>query len=301
MNIKKVVVACFKKDMYLLRPCIASINYWYPDAEIYLLKDYKQGDFDTSEIEKYFNAKVFDTKMKYFGWPWSKLAILLKEEKDEFLFLDSDIVVLGKVLDKLNSIDADIIVTGRVESDKYSQGVSSHYFEVKEVEKNDPEYKYPGFVFNGGQIAMTSGLLKKKDFEPVISFEPEITNTQPDLFKHGDQGALNYLLAKADQNNKIKLKHADFWIWPASPKASDIDLDSIKRKEGIPYVLHWAGIKPVDYRRFKRYDIMSFYENEYYKHVPMGSIKKATRKYRMMIISQIKILSYKLRGLEYVK
>ena len=69
----KIAIACFRKDLNLLRPCVASIRYWYPEVEIFLIKDYKKGDFSTKEIERAFDVKVFPTKRKVFGWPWSKL------------------------------------------------------------------------------------------------------------------------------------------------------------------------------------------------------------------------------------
>src|SRR5438132_7369325 len=102
MPINKVVIACFKKDVFLLKACIASVRYWYPDVEIYLIKDYIQGDFSTKEMEVAFDVKIFPAQRKFFGWPWSKLAVILHEKKDKYLFLDSDVVFLGKVLDKLN-------------------------------------------------------------------------------------------------------------------------------------------------------------------------------------------------------
>ena len=126
MKVEKIAIACFKKDMHLLRPCVASIRYWYPDVEIFLIKDYKKGNFSTREIEKIFNVKVFPTKRKIFGWPWSKLEIILHEKREKYLFLDSDVVFLGKVLDKLNEYEEDFIVTGIETSDKSSHNINTH-------------------------------------------------------------------------------------------------------------------------------------------------------------------------------
>jgi len=179
MQVNKVVIACFKKDLFLLRPCVASIRYWYPDIEIYLLKDYIKGDFSTKEFEKYWDVKIFPATRRTFGWPWSKLAVALHENKEKFLFLDSDIVLAGKVLDELNKYDDDFIVTGIKDEDKQSHNVNAHYIDMKEMGKFDPSYSYPGFAFNGGQIVMTSDLLKEKDFSTVIDLGNSITNKYP--------------------------------------------------------------------------------------------------------------------------
>lgn len=299
MKINKIAIACFKKDLYLLKPCVASIRYWYPDVEIYLIKDYIQGAFSTTEIEEAFDVKIFPAQRKFFGWPWSKLAVILHEQKDKYLFLDSDVVFLGKVLDRLNEYEDDFIVTGMEEKDKFNHTVNAHYIDMKKMETFDPSYQYPGYGFNGGQIVMTSGLLKEKDCSTVISFEPNITNKHPDIFKHGDQGALNYIFAKAHQTGKIKAKYADFWIWPGLKAAEEIDLESIKNKVGIPYVLHWAGIKPVDFRKYPRYDILRFYEDFYYSKIKAGKINRWWSYVKRLAIVKLKIAKYKLLKMEY--
>ena len=299
MKVNKIAIACFKKDLYLLRPCIASIRFWYPDVEIYLIKDYIQGEFSTKEMEQAFNVKTFPAQRKFFGWPWSKLAVILHEEKDKYLFLDSDVVLLGRVLDKLNEYEDEFIVTGVRESDKTNHNINAHYIDMNKMETFDPAYKFPGFGFNGGQIVMTSGILKEKDFSSVVEFEPNIINKHPDIFKHGDQGPLNYIFAKTFQQGKITLRYEDFWIWPGIPAAESIDLNSIKNKVGIPFVLHWAGIKPVDFRKYIRYDILKFYEDYYYSHVKNGKLKQFLSHIKHLTIVKLKILKYKLKGMKY--
>lgn len=298
MKANKVAIACFKKDLFLLRPCVASIRYWYPDVEIYLIKDYIQGRFSTSEIESAFNVKIFPASRKNFGWPWSKLAVILHEKKDKYLFLDSDVVLLGKVLHRLNEFDDDFIVTGGQE-DVSSFNVNTHYIDMKKIKSFDPSYRFPGFTFNGGHIIMTSGMLKEDDFESVIDFGPSIINKRPDIFKHGDQGPLNYGFVKAAQKEKIKLRYEDFWIWAGTPEAQKLELESIKNKIGTPYVLHWAGLKPVDVRNYKRYDILKFYEGFYYSKVPGGKAKKLWRRFRLFSITRLKILKYKVFRMKY--
>lgn len=301
MPTNKIVIACFKKDLFLLRPCVASIRYWYPDVEIYLIKDYIEGKFSTSEIEKNFNVKIFKTQRRTFGWPWSKLAVIFHEQKERFFFLDSDIVLLGKVLDKLNEYNDDFIVTGIKDPDKQSHNINAHYIDMNRMEIFDPSYQFPGFGFNGGQIVMTGGMLKESDFSPVIDLDPRIENKYPEIFKHGDQGILNYVFAKAHQQGKIKLLYADFWIWPGIPEAQDISLESIRNKKGIPYVLHWAGLKPVDFRRYLRYDILKFYTDIYYSKIPFGALKKMWRHMVHLSIVKLKILKYNLLRQKYNK
>jgi lipopolysaccharide biosynthesis glycosyltransferase len=300
-KIDNIVIACFKKDLFLLRPCVASIRYWYPEIEIFLLKDEIQGDFSLDEFIDNFSCKIFPTKLKTFGWPWSKLSVLLEEKEDRYLFLDSDTVFLGPVLDLLQTFPEEFIVTGAVISDPQDPNFIFNYIDVNKIATIDENYTFPGFGFNGGHIVMKSGILKKADFTPIINFEPKIKSIYPEIFKHGDQGCLNYIFNKAVQEKRITLKYVDFWIWPSLPFANKIDLEKIKNKTGYNYIMHWAGIKPVDFRKYIRYDILSFYNRKYYDQVPFGNIKRLVHYCKQLAIVKAKIFKYRLFKMNYAK
>ncbi|HUC79667.1 MAG TPA: glycosyltransferase [Flavisolibacter sp.] len=301
MKIDKIAIACFKKDMNLLKPCVASIRYWYPNVEIFLIKDYSQGDFSTEEMEKAFGVKDFPTDRRQFGWGWGKFALLLAKQKERYLFLDSDVVFLGPVLDELAKYPEDFVVTGMQEKDKFNGTINGHYIDMKKIETFDPSYQYPGYGFNTGQIILTSGIVNKEDCASVVEFEPKFRSRHPEIFKHADQGVLNYVLVKAAQKGKANIRYADFWIWPGLPEANAIDLEGIRRKKGIPYILHWAGVKPVDFRRFPRYDILRFYEDFYYAKVPNGKWKQRWKYYTRLAIVKAKVLKYTLLRRQYNK
>jgi lipopolysaccharide biosynthesis glycosyltransferase len=279
---------------------VASIRYWYPDVTIELLKDSIQGEFSTREIEESWNVGLFHTTRANFGWPWSKLEVLLAKKRERVLFLDSDTVFLGYVLDALAHHDEDFIVTGIRDPDHNSANVNSHYIDIKMMRDFDPEYRYPGFAFNGGQIVMTSGMLSEKDVERVIDIGTPIRNRFPEMLKHGDQGALNYAFVKAAADRKISMAYADFWIWPGLPETDRIELASIAQKKGYPFVLHWAGIKPVDHRRYARADILKFFTDYYYTRVRGALVRRNLRAVAMRTIATLKIMKYRALGWDYV-
>ena len=297
----KIVVACFKKDIHLARICVASVRYWYPEIDIYLLKDLNQGDFSTREIELNFNCKIFKTKRKKFGWPWSKLEVIFHEEKAQWFFIDSDIVFVGRVLENFSEINhGTFCVTGEKVPFELDPEIEANYLNIDEVKSRiNKDYSYPGFVFNGGQILISSGILKEKDFCDVISFNPKIENMFPDIFKHGDQGILNYKFASFHKEKRINLIYLDFWAWPNTPLAKSFKLSDIKNKESRPYLIHWAGIKPVKFSKTPHLEILSFYENEYYKRIRFKVWKRSIRKLKMKFIFCMKISKYKLLSLKY--
>jgi len=74
--------------------------------------------------------------------------------------------------------------------------------------------------------------------------------------------------------------------------AKEIELEKIKNTEGYPLILHWAGIKPVDFRKYLRYDILQFFESYYYDNIPMGGIKRMLSHYSRLLYAKIKIAKY---------
>ena len=110
MKIEGVVISCYRSDLRLTRICVASVRFWYPDVPIWLLKDRHYGDFDTGEIEKYWNAQVYPTRQKTQGWGFGKLEVMTELPKRQLLFLNSDIVFAGRAIDRLEEFDEDVIV-----------------------------------------------------------------------------------------------------------------------------------------------------------------------------------------------
>ncbi len=208
-------------------------------------------------------------------------------------------MLLGKVLDALNECDEDFIVTGIRDADKQSHNVNAHYINVSEVEAFDPSYDYPGFAFNTGQMVITGGILTEADLATVVDLGEPMTSKHPQIFKHGDQGVLNYALVKASIDGKIRLAYRDFWIWPGTPAAEQITIESIRGNTGIPCVLHWAGAKPVDFRNYIRADLIEFYTDYFYSRLPLGALKRRARFLRQLCIVKLKIAKYKLLRKNY--
>ena len=111
-TISSIVVCCFKKDLHLLRICLASIRFWHPEIPIYLLKDSSQGKFNTTEMEDAVNASCFPCEYLAGGWGLTKIESLFSDTKEKVLLLDSDTVLLGPILERLEQYDEDFIITG---------------------------------------------------------------------------------------------------------------------------------------------------------------------------------------------
>lgn len=77
--------------------------------------------------------------------------MILQTERTRFLFLDSDTVFLGRVLDELNEYDDDFIVTG-IRASQDSPNINVHYIDVKKVCEFDPEIDFQASVSTAARL-----------------------------------------------------------------------------------------------------------------------------------------------------
>ncbi len=92
------------------------------------------------------------------------------DEDKSFLFLDSDIIFIGKVLDKLKESASDFIVSS--EFYEWSDTVKRIFIDPDKILNYYPSYRFPGFFFNTGQILVNPSKIKLEDFCGV--FNPSI-------------------------------------------------------------------------------------------------------------------------------
>lgn len=284
-KIEKIIIACYKKDIWFTRICVASIRYWYPTIPIYLIKDFMLGHFDTSEIEQSYKVSVFDTKGKRFGWGFSKFEVLFSKSKERVLLIDSDIVFLGKVIDFLESFDEDFIVSPHIIANPKSELFRTRYFDINKLLNIDPNYIYPGFAFNTGQIVVTCGKISQSDFLNFVDWTEPPALKRKDIFSLANQGILNYILVKKCQLGKLSMGSHRFMYWAfynANPK---FEVSKIKNRQSYPCLMHWAGFsihvktKSPPLSKMPYSDILKFYNTFYYSEVKFGKFLKYLRSF----------------------
>ncbi len=273
MKIDKIYIATHKYDLRLTRICVASIRYWYPEIPIYLVKDYFNGDFSTEEVERVWQVKVFETPYRYFGWGMSKLEPVFSEQGSRFLILDSDTVFTGRVLERLEQCTEDFVVNLETQP---AQRLKEIYFDLAKLNEYDPQFHFPGTTFNTGQYVATGGMLKREDFEAVNWITSPPSLKYPQIFKNGDQGVLNYVLAKKAEAGQVSIGGIPFMKYGLE-EIRDFDLSKIAADSPYPFVIHWAGLKQPRIKAMIRSDILLFFEDYYYSRVPFGKVRNRYR------------------------
>lgn len=283
IKIDRIVIPCNKKDYELAKICIASIRYWYPTIPIYLLPDYSRGYLDISELNC-LRVELFKTDLRNFGGAFGHWEPFFSKEKYRALVIDADIVLVGKVLETLEKHNEDIVVGNYNIKNPNHLFIDTNYYNFERLSKFDPEFKYPGFVFNAGQFVTNSGLFCRDDFDFLIERKNNrIFKKYPDIFRLTDQGIFNYFIAKQEQQGKITVGKSNFYYWRRNKNVAGLSLNSIKQKKGYPFLIHWSGFKYPSVFFMERSDILRFYQKYYYKHIPYGFIKRVFRNLKMLL------------------
>ncbi|HET9502025.1 MAG TPA: hypothetical protein VFO93_00690 [Hymenobacter sp.] len=278
-----VVVSCYKNDFFLTRTCVASVKYFHPEAEVYLLKDYLAGSFDSSELEQAFQVKVIDLGKKEYGWGAAKVHFVLSEifRNERVFIIDSDTVFVGRFLRKLydKTKGIDFVVDPEFYTSPYDGNVPLHYYKFDELKKFDPDFVFPGFVFNTGHLIVTPGKVTPRDAYDLFDINTFPYYKRLDILYMPDQSLFNYLFIKMRDAGQLTLTPVPLMAWSEGSQAKAVELEEVKKGDKYDFLIHWAGARRISYLNvMTRSDILLFFEDYYYTKVPFGAIKKQARR-----------------------
>jgi hypothetical protein len=278
VKIEHVYVCGCARDLRFTQCCVASIRRWYPDIPITLLKDESDGPYSTRELEEAWDVGLFEGDRPVPGGPWAKLEPLFLPGRRRCLVLDSDIVFLGRVIERLEAVDADFVVES---VGGWASLIGVHYFDLEGLGELDPEFVFPGYTFNDGQLVATSGLLRRDDFEPFVRFGAVPELMHKDVFAGIDQGVVNYVLLKKAQLGELRVERQNFMLWGwtrlpfLGPQA--IRTGRLAHNSPYPYLVHWAGRKHKSFFLMRNRRLLWHFERYYYSHVSAGMRKRLWR------------------------
>jgi len=261
VKIERIYVAGCKRDLEFTKCCVASIRRWYPTIPISLIRDESQGLYDTAEVEKLWNVDLFETDRKLLGFGLGKLEPMFLPSRERCLIIDSDIVFLGRVLEVLEKYDEDFIVA---DTPNPPDEIPLHYFKLDNLAVFDPDFIFPGYTFNSGQIVVTAGVVTREDFEHLVKFDEPPVALYPDIFAAGEQGMLNYVFMKKVQQRKASLRRECFMWWAGWLDETTVKTRRLNHNSPYPYLVHWAGLKhDVSFDTIRNGHILRYFKCEY--------------------------------------
>ncbi|MFC4261277.1 hypothetical protein ACFOWM_00175 [Ferruginibacter yonginensis] len=292
----KIAITVNKTDVWFCKICVASIRYYYPDVPIYLIKDELNGAFSTQEIERYWQVSLIQFEAKNFGWAAAKIFFLTDErfKGEQFLVIDADIVFTGKLLDVLMPLanKADLVVSPEPTEDPTADWVKKTYFDMGVVNATFPQYQYPGYFFNTGQLVVTIGCMPKADISYFFDFDgyPHWKRLQD--FPLVDQSMLNVLVPIWEQSQQLVVDATTpFMLWSEAAVTQTLTLAGVKEGKSHPQLIHWAGaLRTPQLSLMTRSDILQFFESYYYSRIPFGSITSLLRKCPVVVKNGLRSL-----------
>ncbi|MEO6719112.1 MAG: hypothetical protein ABIN67_02060 [Ferruginibacter sp.] len=263
-----IVVFANRKDFFLTKICISSIRFYYPGVEIFLVKDKINGDFNTSALRKIFNVKLLNLGKKYYGWSSAKIHFLLQKHlpKKRYLCLDSDIIFIGRVLERIEKEKGEFVLNADMIEPPFSEENLHDYFDPEKVKVLYPDYEYPGFFFNAGQTVVTPGIideaLLEKCFDPYRY--PYFTNKM--IFPTVDQSVLNAVIPILMKKNNLQVGRVRFMRWSVQFFSNNENNNVDLFLDGLtPLMIHYCGdIRTQDLGKMKGDNILKFFRDYYY-------------------------------------
>ena len=278
----KIVITVNKNDVWFCRICVASVRFYYPDVPILLLKDELNGRFSTVEMERYWQVQLMTFPITKFGWSAAKMHLYTDPRfaGEKFLVLDADIIMVGKVLDQpfLLNNDNDVIVNAD-EEDVYAPWFKQVYYDINAIQKHDPTFEYPGYVFNCGQLFCKGNFLLRGQLAPYFNFAGAPSWKDTTTFPMVDQSVFNYLLPTLQKKGKLSIGKAHYMLWSELEAVKQIPIAHVIAGNLYPFVIHYAGaLRTPLLNRMTRADLLFFFEKLYYSKIPLGKCLKHSRK-----------------------
>jgi len=268
-----VYIAACAHDALFARICLASVRRFYPDVSIRLLPGGKLSRSLVCESRRYWGAEVADIPLGDYGWGFVKLEPLFGPQGERFLVLDSDTVITGPVIDMWKD-GSPFLVDDEKQSEADAQRLYYNWEQVRKIDRNACK---PQFVFNSGQWFGTAGVLTREDFEPWVEWTEPRRLRHPQFFMPGDQGILNYVLNQKVVFQGLRVELQKIMRWPGHGMEG-LDVGAVSQRRAPSLVVHWAGLKKARLRDMIGADLLLFFEEQYYRRLPVGSLRRFCRR-----------------------
>jgi len=162
---------------------------------------------------------------------------------DEFLYIDTDIVVFEKIIDSLNFLENHDFIC----CDYQYAGSITNVFTPKVIENNvfsQPELKD---IFNGGFWGSKKNLISESELYETFIECAAHTEYFDFSQKTSDQPIINYMILKRVPRrfNLVRKPNGGAGSWGGSPqfqRQGNILIDPYANNQPLQY-LHWAGIQ----------------------------------------------------------
>ena len=243
-KIEQVVLLTHRYDLANLIVCLASIQYWYPDVKVTVVKNRNQGDFQINFLTKHFNISIVDSPCAHYGKYYGSLEPYLTGRRQRFIVMDTDTALTGPIFDLLEQRSADFVVDREVQGELRLRQL---YWDPDRIAAFIPEYSAAWFTFNNAAICGTGDKITRADFGDFMTWVPgaEPAMKDPAVFPMADMTAINIVINRKAARKEVIVERLDLMIYPPFYEGSEADLlRGIADRTGSEVrIIHWADQK----------------------------------------------------------
>ena len=245
-----IVITCYRGDIHFTKGLLASIKYFCGDIPICLIVD---GSFKIKNLGKAYNiVKVLRKenvqneflKNNCFGTRFSNLVAFYENPFERFLYIDSDTVLWGNILENFNPKSADFIHGEPHEP--YTPFIIKHqYFDFDRIFNYTESFNWEGcHFFNSGIFSMKTGIFSIDEVKELR----QICKTDRTLMPRDVQGLLSICVYRNFLKKNITVLEAKLQtIMPMFEKEELTKMFVFVDEKPIinnNTIIHWAGQKP---------------------------------------------------------
>lgn len=245
-----IIITCYSGDFFLTKGLLASIKKFMPNTPICIIQD---GNFSLDEMIKTYNIKYIIRKNnikniflrdRCFGSRCSNLIAFFESPFEKFLYLDSDLVLWGNILEKIDIDSADFIHNEPHEP--YNPKIyKEQYFDYDKIFNFTEYFNWETcHFFNSGVFIARKGIFEWEEFIELI----EIWSKYRELLPTDPQSILNILVFRNKQKGKIKVLEEHLQTVAPVITKKTLETNFVIRTDPIVNkntILHWAGLKPL--------------------------------------------------------
>jgi hypothetical protein len=253
-----VITACWSGDYFLAKATCASIRHFLGDVPICVIVD---GNFSIQELIDLYNVQPLylsnlsnlELRKRCPGSSRSKLAAIWEGPFEHFLYLDSDAIVWGNLLEEFKFDDVDFVVMRPPSYGSLPKSeVARWFFDVDQLLEIDPQFNWQDQpYFCAGAFVARKNCFSLNDY---LKLEV-LGENYPNLFKFWDQGIVNYMVFSGSQKNILKYKVLDLQVVTADyskdylEKLFPCSLNYLPQDPVLKTIIHFCGNKPFLHKR----------------------------------------------------
>lgn len=257
-----IVTCCYAGDYALVKAACASIRYYLPETPVCVIVD---GDLDITPLAEKLNVSALyvrhmrdrDFAQRILQSPFAKFAAYVEGPFEQFVFIDSDVILWGNPLQGIDLERNDFVIMqntpwpGAEETEETPETINHYYFDLAKMRSFDPEFDYRRHpFFSTGVFASRRDCFSKDDLIQAM----DLRASQPGLFKFNDMPLINYMVSLRMRQNSIRYTVNHLQFLPAKfPLATLRERLPMSWRGGPPaqpteaLFLHYCGIKPYLY------------------------------------------------------